>query len=130
LEGDDPRWLLARRTLEQLQGGSAAVLPPESRARLNALGRRLGVRVFDVSLVIAIVQDYARNPPPTATPDTDDAWATLHARLRLVPSPLPDLEPPSPARQDRPAAAILPLACAALALAIAMVALAAAWITG
>lgn len=57
---DDVRWVLALRVRESLQGGSAAILPPESRSRINLLGRRLGLRPFDVSLIIAIVQDDVR----------------------------------------------------------------------
>lgn len=60
LEATDARWVLAVRAREALEGGRAAVLPPERRARLNDLGRRLGLRPFDVSLIIAIVQDEAR----------------------------------------------------------------------
>lgn len=80
--------------------------------------------------MIAIVQDYARTAPRTANPDTNEAWATLHARLRMVPSSLPEAEHRGLMGQGRPAATMLPVACAALALAVAMVALAAAWITG
>lgn len=57
----DPRWLLALQTAHSIEGGRAAVLPPEARARLVALGTRLGLRPFDANLVIAIVQDGARS---------------------------------------------------------------------
>lgn len=53
----DPRWVLAVRTAELLEG---AILPPEKRDRLNRLGRIQGLSPFAVSLIIAIVQDQAR----------------------------------------------------------------------
>jgi hypothetical protein len=56
-EATDPRWVLALRVAEQLQG---ALLDPEQRERLLRLGRALGLSPFDSNLVIAIVQDQAR----------------------------------------------------------------------
>lgn len=56
----DARWVLASRVQESLEGGRAGVLGPESRSRLIDLGRRLGLRPFDINLIIAIVQDHAR----------------------------------------------------------------------
>ncbi len=56
----DPLWILAERTAASLEGGRAAVLSPEKRARLIGLGTDLGLRAFDSHLVIAIVQDGAR----------------------------------------------------------------------
>ncbi len=53
----DPRWVLAVRTGEQLQG---AILTPERRERLLRLARVIGLNPFDANLVIAIVQDQAR----------------------------------------------------------------------
>jgi hypothetical protein len=53
----DPRWVLATRTAEQLEGD---VLPAEKRASLIRLCRLLGLSLFDANLVIAIVQDQAR----------------------------------------------------------------------
>ena len=53
----DPRWLLAVRTSEQLQG---AILGPEKRERLVRLGGMLHLSAFDANLVIAVVQDQAR----------------------------------------------------------------------
>lgn len=53
----DPRWVLALRTAEALQG---TVMPPEQRQRLIRLGRVMGMTPFDANLVIAIVQDQAR----------------------------------------------------------------------
>lgn len=56
-EAGDPRWILAQRTAELLQG---AILPPENRRTLNRLGAMLGLTPFDTALVIAVVQDQAR----------------------------------------------------------------------
>jgi hypothetical protein len=53
----DPRWVLAVRAAEQLQG---TLLAPEQRDRLVRLGRTLGLSPFDSNLVIAVVQDQAR----------------------------------------------------------------------
>jgi hypothetical protein len=56
----DPRWVLAVQVHRQMQGGRAAIVTPETRRRLMLIGRRLGLRPFDTSLVIAIIQDGAR----------------------------------------------------------------------
>lgn len=53
----DPRWVLALRTAEALQG---SVLPPEQRQKLIRLGKVMGMTAFDANLVIAIIQDQAR----------------------------------------------------------------------
>ena len=57
LQPTDPRWVLAVRAHSQLQG---TALTPERRERVMRTARLLGVRPFDASLVIAIVQDQAR----------------------------------------------------------------------
>lgn len=64
LAAQDPRWVLAVRTASALEGGRAAILPPIRRERLMVLASRLGLRPFDASLVIAIVQDAARAGEP------------------------------------------------------------------
>jgi len=53
----DPRWVMALRTAECLEG---EVLPPEKRDSLLRLGKVVGLSPFDVNLVIAIVQHQAR----------------------------------------------------------------------
>ena len=53
----DPRWVLAARVADKLEG---TLLRPEHRERLIRLGRMLGLTPFDANLVIAIVQDQAR----------------------------------------------------------------------
>jgi len=57
LSATDPRWVLARRVSEAMQG---AVLEPAQRDRLIRLGRVMGLNAFESNLVIAIVQDQAR----------------------------------------------------------------------
>ncbi len=57
MQPDDPRWVLAVRTRELMQG---ALLAPEHRSNLLRLGRILGLTPFEANLVIAIVQDQAR----------------------------------------------------------------------
>ena len=57
LEPTDPRWVLAVRTQQVLEG---ATLRPAVRAELLRVGRLLGLNPFDANLVIAIVQDQAR----------------------------------------------------------------------
>ena len=57
LDATDPRWLLAVRTHASLVGSA---LPPERRARLRRTAERLGVRPFDASVIMAVVQDRAR----------------------------------------------------------------------
>lgn len=78
MSADDARWVLAMRVRESLQGGSAAILPPEARSRISDIGRRLGLRPFDVSLIIAIVQDEARVGAGRMNAD-------VAARLAMVP---------------------------------------------
>jgi len=56
-DASDPRWVLAVRTGELLQG---TLLTPENRRRLSHLGRILELSSFDTNLIIAIVQDQAR----------------------------------------------------------------------
>ena len=73
----DPRWVMAVQVMREMQGGRAAVVTPEARQRLMVVGRRLGLRPFDSSLVIAIVQDGARR-------GEDPLGTEANSRLRLV----------------------------------------------
>ena len=57
LEPTDPRWVLAVRAHTQLEG---SVMTPDARQRVMRTAAVLGVRNFDASVVIAIVQDHAR----------------------------------------------------------------------
>jgi len=60
LSPSEAREMLTMRVSELLQGGRAAILTPERRARAIRIARMLGVRDFDAHLVIAVVQDRAR----------------------------------------------------------------------
>ena len=76
---DDPRWVLAVRTAERLEG---ATLRPERRERLLQLGKVMGLSPFDASLIIAIVQDQARRGHlPDYCPTAGEP------QLRMVPLP-------------------------------------------
>lgn len=78
LSATDARWVLASRVQDSLEGGRAGVLRPESRSRMIELGRRLGLRPFDINLIIAIVQDHARCA-------ASEPRAEMLNRLALVP---------------------------------------------
>lgn len=83
----DPRWALAVRTNTLLQGGKAAILPPESRRFLVSLGKDINLRPFDSNLVIAIVQDAARA-------GADPLGAEARMRLKMVPEPRKEQDQP------------------------------------
>ena len=75
----DPRWIVAVRAAELLQGGR---LPPGRRDGLLALARSLRMSPFDANLIIAIVEEQVRlGHPPAACP------AAGEPELRRVPSP-------------------------------------------
>lgn len=78
----DPRWVLAIRTSESLQG---TILGPEKRERLVKIGKMMGLTAFDANLVIAIVQDQARRGyAPEYCPTAGEA------QLAMVPLPKRD----------------------------------------
>lgn len=100
LDPTDPRWILAGRTRDALQG---AALTAERRQGLLRLAQRLHLRPFDANLIIAIVQDEARRrspqPPFAAAMKEGDHRGSLSAapsiplhdshlaqRLRIVPA--------------------------------------------
>ncbi len=56
-QATDPRWVLAIRVAQALDG---PILRPERRERLLRVGKVLGLSPFDTNLVIAIIQDRAR----------------------------------------------------------------------
>jgi len=64
LQPNDPRWVLAIRTNELMQG---PLLRPEHRENLLRLGRMLGLTPFEANLVLAIVQDQARRGEPLSS---------------------------------------------------------------
>lgn len=80
----DPRWVLAIRTAEQLQG---SVLSPHRRDRLLRMGEAFGLSIFDSNLVIAIIQDQARrgHAPPDcpAAAESQLRWVSLPKRFSL-----------------------------------------------
>jgi len=97
LDPNDPRWVLASQTALQLQG---AALSPARRDNLLKLSHRLGLRPFDANMIIAVVQDEARQNPTstkqtasTAPADTKRLFPNKQAtrrfmdRLRIIPSP-------------------------------------------
>ena len=53
----DPRWVLAVRTAELLQGN---ILSPERRERIVRMAKLFDLTPFDANMIIAIVQDQAR----------------------------------------------------------------------
>ena len=57
LEPTDSRWVVAIRAYSELQG---TTLTPERRQRVLRIAHLLGVRPFDANIIIAIVQDQAR----------------------------------------------------------------------
>lgn len=66
------------RVSEALEG---ATLPADKRESLLRLARILGLRAFDANLVIAIVQDQARQGyPPQQCPGAGEAQLRMVAR--------------------------------------------------
>ncbi len=79
LEVNDPRWVMAVRVRESLQG---TCLTAESRRRVIRIGRLLGLTDFDCNVIIAIVQDAARRGE-----DIHSAADTLHVVPQRKPQP-------------------------------------------
>ncbi len=78
-EPADPRWVLAVRAAEQLQG---AILTPDRRERLVRLGQVLGLSPFDANLVIAVIQHQARRGYPA-----EHCPTAAEPQLRMIPRP-------------------------------------------
>jgi len=57
----DARWVFAVQVAQSIEGGRAAILPPDRRHKLATLARGMGLRPFDASLIIAVVQDGIRS---------------------------------------------------------------------
>ena len=72
---------------DRLQGGRAAILPPESRRYLVSLGKDINLRPFDSNLVIALVQAAARA-------GYDPLGAEARMRLKMVPEPRKEQDQP------------------------------------
>lgn len=77
MAADDARWVFARRVAENLDGGKAAILTPEKRRRLLATARRVGLRDFDASLVIALVQDGRRSGHGALNPQVEQSLTMI-----------------------------------------------------
>ncbi len=82
----DPRWILAQRTTQVMQG---TVLSPEKRGRLIKLGKLLGLSPFDANVIIAIVQNKAREGQ-TQTLDFDscELLSLIHPPEKRTPTKL------------------------------------------
>jgi len=79
LAASDPRWVLAIRAAESMEG---TTLSPEKRRSLIRMGKVFGLTAFDANLIIAIVQDQARRGyRPEVCPRMGEA------QLRMVPLP-------------------------------------------
>ncbi len=117
LYATDPRWVLAIRVSERLEG---TLLNPEQRERLVRLGTILGLTPFDANLIIAIVQDRARRgiPPAHCPAAAADQLATLTPAQPPRPDPGRGSPPWSPAARR----------AATLAAAMTLVEVAALWL--
>jgi hypothetical protein len=82
---DDQRSVFAAHVARQLDGGRAAILPPDRRRHLITLAERLGLGAFDANLVIAIVQDAVREGDDPLSIASDQ-------RLALIRAPKPVIE--------------------------------------
>lgn len=75
----DARWVLAVRAAGQIEGGRAAVIRPEVRQRLVTTAKTMGLRPFDANLVLAIVQDAAREGRTTQDLETVESLMMVGA---------------------------------------------------
>lgn len=76
ISATDPRWVLATRVRESMQG---QMLPAERRDRLLKIGGLLGLTPFESNLVIAIVQDQVRRGGTIADAAPSLAMVPRHA---------------------------------------------------
>ena len=93
----DPRWVLAIRTAEVMQGD---VLPPDRRETLMSQGKSMGLSAFDCSLILAIIQDRARRGIAL-----DQCPSASEPQLALI--PLPAIRPFKSALGKNPTRTIL-----------------------
>lgn len=77
LDPEDARWTVAVATAMALQGGRAALITSEKRAEISQLATRSGLRPFDASLVMGIVQEAVRSGEPALS-------VGVQSRLKLV----------------------------------------------
>jgi hypothetical protein len=80
IDARDARWIVAVGAARSIEGGAAAILPPDRRRRLVSMAVTLGLREFDANLVIAIVQDAARAGLPALGRTTEERLALVRAR--------------------------------------------------
>ena len=92
----DPRRVFAAHVAEALDGGVAAALSPPRRAELMARAATLGLRPFDASLVIAVVQDAARRAEPVGHQDVQSRLAVVPAPAAMVGPFVAPAAPPAP----------------------------------
>lgn len=78
----DVRRIFALRASQCLEGGRAAILPPENRRVLISEARRFGLRAFEATLIIAIVQDGARRGELPGASATSRVLDLIPARAR------------------------------------------------
>lgn len=83
----DARWVTAARASQAIEGGKAAVLRPEVRAKIVNSAERMGLRPFDANLVLAIVQDAARHGQTIQDLDTIDRLAMVRGRTPAAAAP-------------------------------------------
>lgn len=110
----DPRWVLAMQTHARLQG---TALTPEHRDQLLKSGKKMGLRPFEANLVIALVQDRARNDPVFAAAPQLRLVRTIEHNENLVAQTHKAVSP-----------AIWPKVFAAVAAALAVAALLIRWL--
>lgn len=132
LQPYDPRWILATQTIQSLQGPA---LNPAKRSQILRNATRMGIRPFDANLVIAIVQDQARqNDPSNKNRIFKFKHADLADRLQIIPRlGVPSIRnlaltnPPIPKSKRKQVIRIAILATATLALASALLNLLLSW---
>lgn len=86
LGATDPRWLLAVKTSSLLEGGKAALLTPAKRRSVMTLAKQLGLRPFEASLVVAVVQDGARAGEGALSPGVKQRLSLVAAGSSAVPA--------------------------------------------
>lgn len=74
----DARWVLATLAARAVDNGASCSIPAEARQQLMQTGQRMGLRPFDVQLIIAIVQDQVRR-------GTDPLGKLTEDRLCFIP---------------------------------------------
>lgn len=130
LTPEDARNILAVRIAELLQGGQAAILTPERRARAIRISRLLGVRDFDAHLVIALVQDRARRGELAISAGESPGAPAARAPGVGSAAPLGPSRAPRPPRAPDATTTVMALQFAAAALlAAAMLLGVLAWIS-